>query len=124
VAPWLGSQTVEYRTRIRRLDEAWSPPGKGRELMLAGLSAGRWDVEVAARLAGGGEGAWTDPAVARFQVEPTFWQTGWAKLLAILAGCGSAAVAARFLTRHAVHRSAVLGAVPGRTGLGRADADL
>jgi signal transduction histidine kinase len=81
-APWLAPVRVEYRTRVPRLGPEWSSPTSADELTVENLAAGRWEVEVAARLAGAG--AWSEPIVARVTVAPYFRETLWARLGAVL----------------------------------------
>jgi diguanylate cyclase (GGDEF)-like protein len=116
VAPWLGGRTVEYRTRVRQMGDAWSASGSRTELTLTNLRAGAWDVEVAARLEGSGDAGWSEPVAAHFHVAPFFWETAWAKAAGVLLGLGFVAGAIRWRTGRAIRRASWLeGVVQQRT---------
>ena len=86
-APWLDPRPVQYRVRIPRLREGWSAPTTEDNLDIENLGAGRWRVEVAARV----EGAqlWNEPLALDVDVAP-YWYETWparaamAGLLALL----------------------------------------
>ncbi|MEM9598112.1 MAG: hypothetical protein AAGD06_27870, partial [Acidobacteriota bacterium] len=89
-SPWLAPTSIEYRTRIPRLGDAWSSPKADDSLALENLGPGLWRVEVAARFVG--EADWTEPLVAEWHVAPRFWETGGfyglcGILLALVTGC-------------------------------------
>lgn len=86
-APWLAPQPVEYRTRVGS-GAAWSPPARGAQMTVENLTPGVWEIAVAARLAGSGDGAWSVPATLRVELSPRLWETAGARAagLALLAG--------------------------------------
>jgi len=95
---------VEYRTRIRRLSEAWSAPTQRSALDLVLLRPGTWTVEVQARREGSGEGGWTRPIETSFTVEPTFLESWAARILMVLAAAGLLLAAFRIRVRLLVKR--------------------
>jgi len=84
-APWLAPALIEYRTRVPRLGESWSPPSARRDLTIENLGPGDWEFEVEARIAGSGEAGWSAPLLGRVRVEPRLWERAWARGLALLA---------------------------------------
>ncbi len=83
-APWLEPATIEYRTRIPRLDPSWSPPSTRSELNLANLGPGEWRVEVSARLVGSSAEGWSAPTVGRVEIESYPWEIPLARLAGIV----------------------------------------
>ena len=105
-APWLAPDRIEYRVRIPRLDEEWSPPQSQTSSTLENLDAGSWEVQVAARFVG--QDIWTEPAVSRFYIEPFFWET-WTFRGALLAAVLLLLVGiVRWRTRRLAGRAAAL----------------
>jgi signal transduction histidine kinase/CheY-like chemotaxis protein/ligand-binding sensor domain-containing protein len=102
-APWLDPRPVEYRTRIPRLREGWSAPSYDDHLDIENLGAGRWRVEVAARVEG--TQLWNDPLTLDVEVAP-YWYETWparaaiAALLSLLI-YGAVRLRLRALRRHA-----------------------
>jgi signal transduction histidine kinase/DNA-binding response OmpR family regulator/ligand-binding sensor domain-containing protein/HPt (histidine-containing phosphotransfer) domain-containing protein len=83
-APWLAPAVIEYRTRVPRLGERWSPPTTRRELSVENLDPGDWQFEIQARFAGAGDAAWTAPLLGLVRVQPRLWERAWARGLALL----------------------------------------
>jgi signal transduction histidine kinase/CheY-like chemotaxis protein/ligand-binding sensor domain-containing protein len=102
-APWLGPHPVEYRVRVPRLRDTWSAPTPEDKLDVENLGAGKWRVEVAARVEGTDE--WSAPLVLDVAVAPFWYETWWARLgfVALLGLLIYAAVRMRLraLRRHA-----------------------
>ncbi len=105
-APWLAPDRIEYRIRIPRLDEEWSPPQLQRSSTLENLDAGAWEVQVAARFAG--QDTWTEPAVSRFYIEPYFWETWTFRGLLLTGVLLMLAGIVRWRTRRLAGRAAAL----------------
>ena len=77
-APWLTPTVVEFRTRVPRLSEDWSPPSTRDVMELANPPLGRFEVEVAARLQGQQE--WTTPLVLEVDVARRLHETWYGRL--------------------------------------------
>lgn len=107
-APWVAPRLVEYRTRIDGLRPEWSPATRESRLDVENLGPGSYAVQVAARLEGAGDDAWSEPAVLRFRVEPYLWETKSALLvgMAVLALAVYALV--RFRTASLARRARAL----------------
>ena len=84
-APWLSPRQVQYRVRVPRLREEWSQPSLDDRLDIENVGAGRWKVEVQARVEGTSE--WTAPLVLDVDVAP-FWYETLPARLAMLALLG------------------------------------
>ena len=108
LAPWLTPEPVEFRTRIRRLAKSWSRPTEKRFLEVENLTAGTWEVEVAARLPRLSETRWTAPIVARVEIAPYARESWWARLLFALALVGGLGLAYRARTHQLRQRAAEL----------------
>ncbi len=102
-APSLGTRPVQYRVRVPRLREAWSAPQSDDHLDVENLAAGRWSVEVEARLEGTDE--WTAPLRLDVTVAPHWHETLLARagLLALIGAAlfGVVRLRMRALQRHA-----------------------
>jgi signal transduction histidine kinase/DNA-binding response OmpR family regulator/ligand-binding sensor domain-containing protein len=104
-AAWLGPEEVEYRVRLPRLRDEWSDPTAVDHLDVQNVAAGRWPVEVQARLRG--SEAWSEPLRLELEV-PALWhetalaRTGFVILLG-LAVLGAARLRTRQLQRRARH---------------------
>lgn len=83
-APWPRPVGIEYRTRIPGLRDRWSPPQTASELRVENLAPGDWEIEVAARLPGSGEDAWSEPLQARVTVAPYWYETMAVRLGGVL----------------------------------------
>ncbi len=79
-APWLEPATIEYRTRIPRLDPSWSPGSTRSELNVENLGPGEWQFEVSARVAGSTAEEWSAATIGRVEIEPYLWETPIARL--------------------------------------------
>lgn len=91
-----GGPEVEYRTRVAGVDREWSGWAKTSSRELNNLPAGTVRLEVQARNFLGAEG----PVAALALVVPPFWwETWWARALAVFAGAATVAVAVRWLVR-------------------------
>jgi signal transduction histidine kinase len=85
-----GSLRFQYRLSE---GEAWSPPSADRSLVLAGLDAGSYRVEIRALDAAGRTSA--HAALVSFQVLAPFYGRSWFVALALLTAFGLAALAYR-----------------------------
>jgi signal transduction histidine kinase/ligand-binding sensor domain-containing protein len=102
-AAWLDPRPVQYRTRVPQLGGTWSAPTTEDHLDIENVGAGRWDVEVAARVEGTDE--WSPPLSLPLEVAPR-WHERWATraagaLLLVAAGVALARLRLRGLRRHA-----------------------
>lgn len=104
-APWLGPERVEYRTRVPRTADAWSDPTPLHDLVLGGLSAGTWTVEVEARLP---NGPWSAPIAATVEVPPRLWERSAFHVAVLLALAGLATILTRLRTRQLRRRAQAL----------------
>ncbi len=106
MAPWPRPVSVEYRTRLIGLRENWSDPDPSPELRLEGLSAGRFTVEVQARLPG--TETWTPPLSAAVVVQPLWWETRLAVAAALLVLAALVIALVRWRTRRLERRAKAL----------------
>jgi len=81
-APWLGPHPVQYRVRVPRLHNDWSPVTTDDHLDVENLSAGNWRVEIEARVEGTKE--WSKPLTLNVDVAP-FWYETWPARIAFVA---------------------------------------
>ncbi len=109
LAPWLAPQPVEYRYRIPRLDDQWSPPQRSGELKIQNLGPGKWSVDVAARLEGASD--WTSPVTLRLFAVPRLWERWWAYVGLITLLPIFVFLAMRWRSRRLVRRAAELQAL-------------
>lgn len=73
---------IQYAYRIKDMGEGWTGLGENRSVSFANLPAGKLALEVKST---NGDGVWTDNVrVLYINVEPKFWETGWAVLLYVL----------------------------------------
>ncbi len=107
-APWLTPEPVEYRVRIARLGPEWLPAQSDNEFALENLPEGRFDVEVAARLAGSAGGDWTEAIRASFFAEPFWWETRPAKVAGAVILALLVLAVVRLRTRQLARRAAWL----------------
>jgi signal transduction histidine kinase/ligand-binding sensor domain-containing protein len=109
-AAWLDPRPVQYRTRVPRLGGQWSPPTTEEHLDIENVTAGPWDVEVAARVEGADE--WSAPLALHVEVAPR-WHERWATraalaLLLVAAGVALTRVRLRGLRHHAARLEATV----------------
>ncbi|MBO5001774.1 MAG: response regulator [Prevotella sp.] len=76
---------VEYAFRLEGLDDDWNYVGAVNNASLSHLSAGKYRLLVKSTNSDGVEV--DNIAELEIEVEPTFWETGWAKLIYILLLC-------------------------------------
>jgi signal transduction histidine kinase/CheY-like chemotaxis protein/ligand-binding sensor domain-containing protein len=109
-AAWLGPAPVQFRVRVPRLREAWSPPMSDDHLDIENLGAGDWRAEVEARVEG--SNAWSAPLTLDVAVAPFWYETvlGQVALIALLVGIGYALVRLRLraMRRHAAMLEAIV----------------
>jgi signal transduction histidine kinase/ligand-binding sensor domain-containing protein len=73
---------VRYRYRLDGVDRDWSEPVTTREAIYSNLGPGPYRFRV---IASNSEGFWNGAeATLRFEIEPLFWQTWWARLAGAL----------------------------------------
>jgi diguanylate cyclase (GGDEF)-like protein len=77
---FLKQDLIEYQVRLIGLEDEWRP-APSHEVRYALLAPGHYRFEVRARLR---PGAWSAPAVTELTIVPAWWQTGWARVLALL----------------------------------------
>lgn len=79
-----GNSLIRYAYKIKELDSEWSYTGMSHSVSLNHIPAGRYTLVVRSTNA---DGVWTDNArELKIYVHPTFWETGWAMLLYVIAG--------------------------------------
>lgn len=77
------NRLIRYAYRIKELDGQWSYTGTERSAPLGRIPPGRYTLEVRSTNA---DGVWTDNTRAlTIHVVPTFWESGWAWLIYLLA---------------------------------------
>ncbi|MFD2787452.1 hybrid sensor histidine kinase/response regulator [Hymenobacter rubripertinctus] len=76
-----GAADLQYQYRLRGYQNEWSQPSATGEAQFPRLDAGRFMLEVRARL--GQYGAWSAPAATPFSVATPFWQTAWFAVLSV-----------------------------------------
>ena len=102
----------EYRSRLLGHDAEFRIGG-GHEQSYAGLGAGRFRFEVAARRRGGD---WGPDSIVEFSIPPPWWQTGWLRGLALLAAAALILLGLRWrLARLAAQNRALEARVQART---------
>ena len=81
-------ERVRYRYRLDGFDADWSEPVPDRQAVYTNLSPGAYVFRVKAS---NSDGLWNgEEAALRFEVTPTFWQTGWFQASAfLLSGLGA-----------------------------------
>jgi len=77
---YLKQDLIEYQVRLLGLEDEWRPVAS-RDVHYARLSPGNYRFEARARLR---PGAWSAAAATAFTIVPAWWQTGWARALALL----------------------------------------
>jgi signal transduction histidine kinase len=96
-------EKVRLRYRLSGFDPGWSETEAGQDAIYAGLPAGRYVLEVAAS---DPNGIFHDGIGAElpFAVTPLWWETWWARLLALAALTGGTAWLARFTSHRLLKR--------------------
>jgi signal transduction histidine kinase/ligand-binding sensor domain-containing protein len=88
-------ENVQFRYRLRGVDDDWIAGRNQRSASYAGLAAGRYQFEVSARQNGG---EWnTASALFDFSVRPFFWETWWFRLSAAAAFAAVAIAIGRYV---------------------------
>src|SRR5260370_15535050 len=77
---YLKQDLIEYQVRLLGLEDDWRP-APSHEVHYAMLAPGHYRFETRARLR---PGAWSTAAATEFTIVPAWWQTGWARALALL----------------------------------------
>jgi len=77
---YLKQDLIEYQVRLLGLEDEWRP-ATSREVHYAMLAPGHYRFEARARLR---PGAWSTSAATELTIVPAWWQTGWARALALL----------------------------------------
>jgi diguanylate cyclase (GGDEF)-like protein len=83
-APWLSPRGVQYRVRFAERAHHWLPAQTKNEIVLESLPAGRFDVDVAARVADSPPGSWPATIHASLFVERYWWETLPAKISGVM----------------------------------------
>ena len=78
-----GAAELQYQYRLRGYQNDWSQPTAVGEAQFPRLDAGRFTLEVRARL--GQYGRWSRPTTTTFSVATPFWQTAWFAVLSVVA---------------------------------------
>lgn len=100
-APWPRPVGVIYRARLLPVAKngEWTALGDSAVLQIPTLDAGTYTVEVSARFDHpGADASWTAPITATVIVAPLWWQTWWARLIAVLLVTGAVALVVRWRT--------------------------
>jgi ligand-binding sensor domain-containing protein/signal transduction histidine kinase len=96
-------EKVRMRYRLTGFDSAWIEAASDREANYAGLAAGRYTLDVAAS---DPNGLWRDGigASLAFVVTPMWWETWWARLLALAAFTSFIVWLARYTSHRLLRR--------------------
>jgi diguanylate cyclase (GGDEF)-like protein len=78
---YLKQDLIEYQVRLLGLEDEWRT-AVSRDVRYAVLAPGQYRFEARARLR---PGAWSAPVSVPFTIAPAWWQTTWARALAIVA---------------------------------------
>jgi diguanylate cyclase (GGDEF)-like protein len=78
---YLKQDLIEYQVRLLGLEDEWRT-AVSRDVRYAVLAPGQYRFEARARLR---PGAWSAPVSVPFTIAPAWWQTAWARALAIVA---------------------------------------
>ncbi|MEO7270760.1 MAG: two-component regulator propeller domain-containing protein, partial [Vicinamibacterales bacterium] len=77
-------ERVTFRYRLDGFDTDWSAPVSDRQVAFTNLTPGPYVFRV---VASNGDGTWSgQEAALAFEVAPSFWQTAWFQVTAMLAG--------------------------------------
>jgi diguanylate cyclase (GGDEF)-like protein len=104
---YLKQDLIEYQVRLLGLEDEWRP-ASSREVRYAKLGPGHYRFETRARLR---PGAWSAAAATGFTIVPAWWQTGWARALALLLIAGLIVLAHRARVALLRHRNRELEAI-------------
>ncbi len=89
---------TQVRYRLLGLDDKWIDAGTRREAFFGNLGPGRYRFEL---IAGNEDGVWTSQATGLpFNIEPTFFQTGWFKSICVIIGLVALWLIFRWRLRH------------------------
>jgi len=99
-------EKVRLRYRLTGFDNSWIEAASDREANYAGLAAGRYTLDVAAS---DPNGIWRDGigASLSFVVTPMWWETWWARLLALAAFTSFTVWLARYTSHRLLRRRLV-----------------
>jgi ligand-binding sensor domain-containing protein len=76
-------ERVKFRYRLEGFDKDWSDATDAREAVYTNLSPGSYNFRV---IAGNSDGIWNSrEASCKFEIAPMFWQTGWFRVLCVIA---------------------------------------
>ena len=78
---YLKQDLIEYQVRLVGLEDEWRP-AVSRDVRYAMLAPGQYRFDARARLR---QGVWSAPVSVPFTIAPAWWQTWWARVLAIVA---------------------------------------
>jgi signal transduction histidine kinase len=96
---------IHFRYRLDGFDERWSEPVTGREAVYTNLAPGTYRFRVSAS---NREGLWQgSEAAVGLVIEPTLWQSAWARVTAGLAGAILLAAVFRLRVRRVTRQIAV-----------------
>ncbi|MBI2212594.1 MAG: response regulator [Acidobacteria bacterium] len=109
-----GGEQIRYQHRLEGFEQAWSDESMTPFKEYTNLSAGEYRFLVRGR---SGDGSWSgEPARFAFVVLPPFWQTWWARSIAVLLGAILILAMHKLRTRAIVVRNRELeGVVAART---------
>lgn len=80
---YTNSDKIEYSYRLLGMSDEWIYIDKNHSASFVNLPAGEFQLEVKST---NGDGVWVDNSTSLFlHVKPTFWETGWAILIYVLA---------------------------------------
>lgn len=75
---YIHEDEVQFRYRMRNLEEGWSPPTQEREIHYPAVPHGQYVFEVMAQVPGG---AWGPATEIQMSIAPPFWDTIWFRFL-------------------------------------------
>jgi len=104
---YLKQDLIEYQVRLLGLEDEWRP-APSHEVHYAMLAPAHYRCETRARLR---PGAWSAAAATDFTIVPAWWQTGWARALALLLIAGLIVLAHRARVALLRHRNRELEAI-------------
>ena len=76
--------THRYRFLLKGFDNDWVEAGASGERVFSNLPAGNYQLQAKAADA---EGRWSEPLKLKLIVHPSWWKTGWAKILWMVLFC-------------------------------------
>jgi ligand-binding sensor domain-containing protein/signal transduction histidine kinase len=95
--PWTSAESLKFQYRLSE-NEPWSPPSANRSVVLAGLNAGRYRLEIRALDAAGRASAHV--AAVSFQALPPIYRRAWFLAFGMAAIVGFMMLAYRARVRH------------------------